>query len=207
MKNTGRKLTKSNVGGLLQSYADSVEKIGTSIQGQAGRTLLESLKRGKVGSGPYPDVTLFEAANRIMTDLVIYTGVKWLLENETFPFTEYTVELGNEDNNGFDIKAEANNKSLIGEAFNVAPSFFQGKKSAMLKKLKKDGKADYKIILVNHDAVPETYAPVKNEVGVYYVIVNVGTSSAKVVPNNALHRTRQKVPHRWASPVRPQLLK
>jgi hypothetical protein len=189
MTSSERKLTKSNVGELLKNYANSVETIGASIQGQTGRTLLESLKRGKVGVGPYPDVTLFEAANRIMTDLVIYTGVKWLLDNETFPFTEYTVELGNEDNNGFDIRAEATSKTLIGEAFNVAPSFFQGKKGAMLKKLKKNGKADYKIIMVNHDAVLESYAPAKEEAGVYYVIVNVGAASAKVVPNKALQAT------------------
>lgn len=192
MTSSERKLTQSNVGELLQNYASSVENIGASIQGQTGRTLLENLKRGKVGAGPYPDVTLFEAANRIMTDLVIYTGVKWLLDNDIFPFTEYTVELGNEDNNGFDIRAEANSKTLIGEAFNVAPSFFQGKKSAMLKKLKKDGEADYKIIMVNHDAVSESYAPAKEKAGVYFVIVNVGTASAKVVPNMALQATPKR---------------
>jgi hypothetical protein len=137
MKNSERTLTKDNIGDLLQKYANSVEEVGASIHGHTGRKLLESLKRGKVNAGPYPDVTLFEAANRIMTDLVIYTGVKWLLENETFPFTEYTVELGNEDKNGFDIKAASDSKVLIGEAFNVAPSFFQGKKAVMLKKLRK----------------------------------------------------------------------
>lgn len=189
MRNSERKLTKSNVRGLLQSYADSVEKIGGSIHGQTGRALLESLKRRKVGSGPYPEVTLFEAANRIMTDLVIYVGVQWLLESETFPFDEYTVELGNEDNNGFDIRAAAHNKYLIGEAFNVAPSFFQGKKSAMLRKLKKKGEADYKIILVNHDAVPESYAPTINEAGVYYVIVNVALSNARIVPDGTMCAT------------------
>lgn len=181
MKNSERTLTKENVGNLLQKYADSVEKIGESIHGQTGRALLESLKRGKVNAGPYPEVTLFEAANRIMTDLVIYTGIKWLLENNVFPFTSYTVELGNEDKNGFDIKAESDSHILIGEAFNVAPSFFQGKKSAMLKKLNKDGvTADFRVIMVNHDAVSEAYKPVK-ERGVYYVIVNVGASSAVVV--------------------------
>lgn len=37
-------------------------------------------------------------------DLVILHGVAGLLEG-VFPFTEYTVEFGNEDRNGFDIRA------------------------------------------------------------------------------------------------------
>jgi hypothetical protein len=78
-----------------------------------------------------------------LSDLVILYGVKWLLDNNTFPFESYTVEYGNENKNGFDICATGNGKTLIGEAFNVAQSFFQTKKSTMLKKLAKST-ADYK---------------------------------------------------------------
>jgi hypothetical protein len=188
MQNIERKLTKENIDLLLHTYIDEVEKIGASIEGKKGQALLENLKRAKVNAGPYPEVTLFEAANRIMTDLVIYHGVKWLLENNVFPFFEYTVELGNEDNIGFDLIAANGKEKLVGEAFNVAPSFFQGKKSAMLKKLRNDGAdANYKIIMVNHDAVPENYEP-KNEVSVFYIIVNVWKSKAIVVPNVTLQR-------------------
>ena len=63
-------------------------------------------------------MTLFEAANRVMTDLVILHGVKSLLEYEIFPFHTYTVEFGNEDRNDFDLSASnKTGEKLIGEAF------------------------------------------------------------------------------------------
>ena len=73
-------LTVSNVTAEIQRRALLIEEIGPSIKGLRGIALLESLKRDRVGVGPYPNVTLFEAANRIMSDLVILHGVKWLLE-------------------------------------------------------------------------------------------------------------------------------
>ena len=68
-----------------------------------------------------------------MTDLVILKGVKWLLDRYAFPFDEYVVEYGNEDSNDHDITAIKGSKKLFGEAFNVAPSFFQGKKLRCLR--------------------------------------------------------------------------
>ncbi len=184
MLDTERNLTKENIDKILEDYATTVEEIGHSVQGQKGHALLASIKRDKIDVGPYPHVTLFEAANRIMTDLVILHGVKWLLENEIFPFDSYTVEFGNENKNDFDLYASnSEGKKLIGEAFNVAQSFFQGKKSAMLKKLRKDDAlADYKVVMVNHDAVSPNYSPKGNNI--YYVIVNVSDSCAKVLPKN-----------------------
>ncbi len=132
------------------------------------------------------DQTAFEAANRIMTDLVILYGVKWLLESKTFPFDSYTVEFGKENKNDFDIQARSTGKLLVGEAFNVAPSFFQSKKSSMLKKLRKKP-ADYLIIMVNHDVVTNEYSPYPKE-GEYYVFVNVDDGTAKVVPKNGSGR-------------------
>jgi len=77
-----------------------------------------------------------------------------LLLKRPFPFDEYVVEYENEDINDHDITATAvqSGKLLIGEAFNIAPSFFQGKKTSMLKKLRSTGEsADYKIIVANAD--------------------------------------------------------
>ena len=188
MQNFESALTKENIQKILEDYAAKVEEIGHSVQGQKGHALLASIKRDKVNVGPYPHVTLFEAANRIMTDLVILHGVKWLLENEIFPFDTYTVEYGNENKNDFDLCASNDaEKHLIGEAFNVAQSFFQGKKSAMLKKLRKeDGVADYKIVMFNHDAISPSYSP-QIEEGFYYVIVNVSESSARVLFKKSKH--------------------
>jgi len=47
------------------------------LSGLRGLRLFQYLKRNQVGLGPYPHVTLFEAANRIMTDMVILKGIKW----------------------------------------------------------------------------------------------------------------------------------
>jgi hypothetical protein len=115
-----------------------------------------------------------------MTDLVILKGVKWLLTNSDFGFDSYMVEYGHQNNNNFDIEASGNGQRLIGEAFNVAPSFFQGKKSAMLRKLNIDEKANIKLIMFNHDAVEEGYKPNPRS-NVHFVFVDVTTGQCRVV--------------------------
>ena len=104
-------LSKTNIDEIITEYTASVETLGDSIANLKGLRLLKGLKRVVVGAGPYPSVTLFEAANRIMSDLVIFHGVKWLLNHDVFPFNSYTVEYGNDDKNGFDIRASAGGKS------------------------------------------------------------------------------------------------
>lgn len=184
-----RVLTSANIDRLLKLFSVQVDQVGHSMAGRTGLTLIEALKRERVGVGPYPDVTLFEAANRIMSDLVILHGVAWLLKEKTFPFGEYTVEFGNEDKNGFDLTAKSNGRTLVGEAFNVAPSFFQGKKLSALKKLRKHGKhADYRVLLINHDAVRETYLA-KGERGLFYLFVNVKSGEARLAAHPNPKRT------------------
>ena len=176
-------LSNDNAAQLIRRYRTLVESIGNPSSNFEGYRLLHAVKREVIKVGPYPDVTLFEAANRIMSDLVILYGVKWLLDNNVFPFSKYTVEYGNEDANGFDIRANGNGKRLIGEAFNVAPSFFQSKKAKVLKKLRKPGlSADYKIVMFNHDAVEGSYKP-KPRDGEFFVIVRIGTDNSFMVPN------------------------
>src|SRR6266496_4184195 len=68
-------LSRTNVDALITEYAASTGSLGESIAKLKGLRLLEALKRDVVGTGPYPGVTLFEAANRIMSDLVILRGV------------------------------------------------------------------------------------------------------------------------------------
>jgi hypothetical protein len=180
MKQLEHTLTLKNADRILRKYVGSIEKIGKSIKGKAGLELLRALKREQLNFGPYPTVTLFEAANRIMTDLVILQGTVWLLKEKAFPFSSYTVEYGNEDKNGFDIRATAKGRTLVGEAFNVAPSFFHIKKSSMLKKLRNNGRnADYRIIMVNDDAIDSGYSP-KREAGLYYVIVNIASGEVLI---------------------------
>jgi hypothetical protein len=179
-------ISRTNVDQIIAEYTESVENLGASIADLRGLRLFKALKRDPVGAGRYPGVTLFEAANRIMSDLVILHGVKWLLNHHVFPFDGYTVEYGNEDKNGFDIRAAANGKTLIGEAFNVAQSFFQTKKNAMLKKLRDPAAtADFKIIMFNDDAVQPNYVP-KPQDKEFYVVVNIDAGAVKVVPNPGL---------------------
>jgi hypothetical protein len=134
-----RVLSSENVDAQINTYLACIEGIGASISELRGLRLLEALKRTAIKAGPYPHATLFEAANRIMTDLVLLYGVWWLLQSRVFPFSTYVVEYGHEDKNGFDITAEQDSQKLIGEAFNVEPSFFQGKKASMLRKLRTKG--------------------------------------------------------------------
>jgi hypothetical protein len=121
-----------------------------------------------------------------MTDLVILYGVKWLLNHGAFPFDSYTVEYGHGNKQGFDITACANGRTLIGEAFNVAPSFFQIKKNSMLKKLRgPSAKADFKIVMFNQDAVAAAYVP-KPRNNEFFVLVEVGTGDARTIPDPVL---------------------
>jgi hypothetical protein len=175
-QNFERTISKDNAGQQIKYYEALVEEI--SVRNHKGLRLCQALKREKVEVGPYPKVTIFEAANRIMSDLVILYGVKWLLDNSVFPFEKYKVEYGNEDQNGFDICADGNGKKLIGEAFNVAESFFQTKKTSMLKKLRK-ASADYKIIMFNHDAVGQGYIPKRGGTE-FFVFVTVGKKDGEV---------------------------
>jgi hypothetical protein len=168
-----RTISKRNVRQLLNRYLALVDGMGNPSGKFTGLRLLEVLKRKPVQVGPYPKVTLFEAANRIMSDLVILYGVKWLLDNGKFPFDSYLVEYGNEDKNGFDIHASSKQKTLLGEAFNVAPLFFQRKKASMLKKLRGENiDADYKLIMFNRDAVKDNYRP-KLRHNEYFLFVDV----------------------------------
>lgn len=182
MKQPTRTLNPENIAKIKSEFYESLALLGDSVKDKSGLPLLISLKREKVNVGPYPNVTLFEAANRIMSDLVILHGVKGLLDSNIFPFSEYTVEFGNEDNNGFDIRASSESATLVGEAFNVAPSFFQGKKSAALKKLRENGQAEtFKIIMYNSDAPPESYSP-KHEPNIYHVSVDISSGKIDVKP-------------------------
>jgi hypothetical protein len=190
MQQKERTLTSGNIDKLIDEFETSIAGLGSSIAGKTGLSLFEALKRDKLETGPYPGVTLFEAANRIMTDLVILRGVAWLLKNKPFPFDSYTVEFGNEGKNDFDIMASGADKTLVGEAFNVARALFQGKKSSMLKKLRRQGgRANYRVIMFNHDAVASDYAS-KEEEGLHYVIVNIRSGATRLVPDPSIQRTR-----------------
>jgi hypothetical protein len=87
------------------------------------------------------------------------------------PFKRYTAALGVTD--GYDLTAGDGARRLVGEAFNVAPSFFQTKKGAMLKKLQAE-EAAYRLIVFNADAVKTpAYYVEKSEPEMLYLPVDV----------------------------------
>lgn len=179
-----KKLNLINIQEYLEDYLNKVNEMKCSPPHEDVLVFINSLKRKAVGSGPYPDVSLFEASNRILSDVLILFGVRRLLTNPsvnniTIPFKEYDVSLGVEGGN--DLKAFSGSIRLIGEAFNVAPSFFQQKKSSALKKLIPE-KADYRLIIFNSDAVrnPDDYIK-KSERSMIYLPIDIWNERRWVV--------------------------
>lgn len=171
------KLNKSNIDNEIISYLNSVNTVDLPESIEDRMIFMESIKRKPLGTGPYPGVSLFEASNRILSDIVVLFGVHRLLHNPLInhirlPFMEYDVALGVEGGN--DLVATTENKSLFGEVFNVAPSFFQAKKTAMIRKLRAQSGVDYMLLIFNSDAVsePEAYFE-KSEVSMMYLPINI----------------------------------
>ncbi len=178
------RLTKSNIRRSVTEYTRRAETLNLGpIAAKFGLQLMHALKREKVRNWPYSKaLSWFEGANRVMTDLVILHGVRHLFGNSgQFPFKAYTVKYGNEGATGFDIEAESNGVRLVGEAFNVADTFFQKKKCAALKKLREPAvEADFRIIMVNRDAVPMNYNPMVHDKE-FFVLVDVLNGGANTV--------------------------
>lgn len=148
-------LNRTNVTEQITEYLRIVRAIEFRSTPTDILLLMNSLKRDSLGTGPYPKVSLFEASNRILSDLVILFGIRKLLLNTSvgdikLPFNEYKVRLGTEGGN--DIEANEGNLRLLGEAFSVASTFFQTKKSSSVKKLQ-SVHADYRLVVFNADSV------------------------------------------------------
>jgi hypothetical protein len=170
-----RSINKRNINEVISAYKEMLGEIPLTITATTAFQLLKKLKRDEIGKGPYPDVSIFESSNRIMSDLVILFGTAKLLNGSVkeLDFDEYRVEFGNESSNEYDITAIKNGKKLKGEAFNVAPSFFQGKKTKMLNKLRRNAKPnDILLIMFNADAVDSGYTP-KRRNNEYYLPVEI----------------------------------
>lgn len=156
------KLNKNNIKKAISDYLGLLENIPLKIESNNILEMLTDLKRKELKFGPYPDVTLFESANRIMSDLTILYGIKKLLNGAIveIDYDEYEVEYGHSNQNSNDIIANSDQTKLIGEGFNVAKSFFQPKKTRSLNKMRKQISGNDKLLLIyNSDAVLETYIP------------------------------------------------
>ena len=111
--------------------------------------------------GPYENITPFEAANRIASDLVIIKGLLQLIIQEKISSkATFTLRLGtkHEKQKG-DFSIKTNRGCYEGEAFNVAPSFYKDKLNQTLskwRKIKEEYKIDLKYMLINNEAVIES---------------------------------------------------
>lgn len=119
--------------------------------------------------GPYENITPFEAANRIASDLVIIKGLLQLIKLEKISSkTKFTLRLGtkHEKQKG-DFSIKTNRGCYEGEAFNVAPSFYKDKLNQTLSKwrtIKKEYKIHLNYMLINNEAVIESdYQRLKTE--------------------------------------------
>ncbi len=89
---------------------------------------IEKVKRDREAKsvGPYRNISLFEIANRIYSDLVVLEGAKRIFEGKEFDARKLEISLSTKG--GFDIVVQcANGKYHLCEAFNVAQSFLGGK--------------------------------------------------------------------------------
>ena len=136
MNEISRELNNLNIDKVIKDYKSLLNQIPLLLKSDNTLEFLKEIKRDKVNYGPYPNVTLFESANRIMTDLTILLGVKKLLSGEIkeLKYNKYIVEFGNDNKNHNDIYAFNKFSTLIGEAFYVAPSFFQIRNIPRLRK-------------------------------------------------------------------------
>lgn len=111
--------------------------------------------------GVYENITPFEAANRIASDLVIIKGLIQLISEDKMSSTaKFTFRLGtkHEKEKG-DFSIVTNKGCFEGEAFNVAPSFYKDKLNQTLSKwraIKRKKQVDLKYMLVNNESMMES---------------------------------------------------
>lgn len=121
--------------------------------------MIDYLKRRSVDNfcriGPYENISVFEAANRIASDLVLIRGVIQIInDGHEHNDKRITLLLGTKHVKGMgDFKIGDKH----GEAFNVAPAFYKAKLYSTIKKwTKNQQESNLSYILINHDVVQES---------------------------------------------------
>lgn len=182
-----RTLNRNNINQAILDYMLLLKNVPLIIESNNVLEMMTNLKRKHLNSGPYPNVSLFESANRIMTDLTILFGIRDLFNGaiKEIDFNEYKVEFGHDNFNDNDISANNGKVKLIGEVFNVAKTFFQPKKTITLKKMRKQVKDnDILLLIYNSDAVSESYSP-RLKINEFHHKVNLNYKMIKrVIANN-----------------------
>ncbi len=130
-------LNKNEFNEAKKKYMDLIKKHPYSIKETNGIfELIQSVKRNPEKIGPYKDISVFEALNRIGTDLVLLAGATNLFNSELTEITPKKIKLNMGTIRGFDFIVEiTGNKYIYGEAFNAAESFCNEKMRQAIHKL------------------------------------------------------------------------
>jgi hypothetical protein len=158
---TVRALDLSNIEKTARSYiADTYATKIPPIDTADPIAYFLSLKRGSVEGGPYSGHSLFEVANRTLSDLVVLALANELLREalpgQARPIESVNVLLGTEQNADHDVMGTLPDGTLLrAECFNVAKTFFMSKINDTRNKLRAVSRdvACVKMIAFNHDAV------------------------------------------------------
>ena len=114
--------------------------------------LIQNIKRSPEKIGPYQHMSVFEALNRIGSDLVLLSGAENLFKCEVQP-QKILLRMGNTQGFDFEVIYEGN-KIVYGEAFNAASSFCKNKMRQAIHKLidkNPDEKANSAFIFINEE--------------------------------------------------------
>lgn len=180
-KQIEKPLTKTAIKKLKEDYrvALSQKHPFPHFKGTAYPSLLQVLKRDSFTIGPYINITIFEAANRIASDLTLLEGVLQLFKNKSITGSAIVkLRLGTMQEKGKgDFSVFDSGNELQGEAFDVAPSFFKIKLYKTLKKWNDD--KTFKYVVFNSDCLDDSSCKTyyKNQKSERSEIVFLGVSS------------------------------
>lgn len=148
-------INRQNLVEFKRAYWNSLDENPFPLPPEKGKAIemIRYFKRKEVGTvnniGPYKGITVLEAANRIASDLVIINGILQVVDsNKELEQLPITLRLGNRHEKG---RGDFSIGKHEGEAFNVAPSFYNVKLSATRRKW--HGNDLLKYILVNAEVV------------------------------------------------------
>jgi hypothetical protein len=83
------------------TYTEIIDEINFELEGNNSIEKLISLKRNAINKGPYPNVSLYENSNKILTDLLTLDIVSCLIEKNEYK--EIKFNLGNSNKYPFDL--------------------------------------------------------------------------------------------------------
>ena len=149
-------LTRQQIAGLKIDYLRTLEENRfPKLEINDHHVMLAALKRNNHSIGPYVGITVFEAANRIATDLTMLEGVEMLfVQGLITAQATVTLRLGtkHEKTKG-DFSITDGDHTYEGESFDANKTFFKSKLSKTLRKWQDDKRLRF--IIFNQDSATD----------------------------------------------------